>query len=72
MCFRLNFVSVSKLHTTCPCLDLMEFFDIEKNWGQDGVRVGRSWRKEELRVKSNSDLHKLWQVFRTFCIVEVN
>ncbi|XP_075213182.1 mitochondrial ribosomal protein L47 isoform X2 [Lycorma delicatula] len=40
----------------------MEFFDDKKNWGQDRVYVGRSWRKEELRIKSNSDLHKLWYV----------
>jgi len=24
--------------------------------------LGRSWRKDELRIKSNSDLHKLWYV----------
>lgn len=53
----------------CPCLcfhgtavkhDLMEFFDDKKNWGESEVKVGRSWKKEELRIKSNSDLHKLW------------
>lgn len=38
----------------------MEFFDEEKNWGQDRIRVGRSWNKDELRLKSNQDLHKLW------------
>lgn len=38
----------------------MEFFDDEKNWGANDVKSGRSWRKEELRIKSNTDLHKLW------------
>lgn len=38
----------------------MEFFDNEKNWGHDEVKCGRSWKKDELRLKSNSDLHKLW------------
>lgn len=40
----------------------MEFFDDKKNWGAQEVKTGRSWTKDELRIKSNSDLHKLWFV----------
>ncbi|KAI5741715.1 hypothetical protein M8J76_016462 [Diaphorina citri] len=50
------------IHTSSKLLDLNEFFDSPKNFGAEQVRVGRSWRKEELRVKSSSDLHKLWYV----------
>ncbi|XP_018577710.1 39S ribosomal protein L47, mitochondrial [Anoplophora glabripennis] len=48
--------------TTSVKYDLMEFFDDKKNWGAQEVKSGRSWKKEELRLKSNSDLHKLWYV----------
>uniref|UniRef100_A0A914HPB0 Large ribosomal subunit protein uL29m n=1 Tax=Globodera rostochiensis TaxID=31243 RepID=A0A914HPB0_GLORO len=46
---------------------LAEFFDRPENWGKRGTldpsdRPGRSWTEEELRLKSNSDLHKLWYV----------
>jgi large subunit ribosomal protein L47 len=41
---------------------LMAFFDDPKNWGVKEVKSGRSWRMDELRIKSNSDLHKLWFV----------
>lgn len=40
----------------------MEFFDDEKNWGAMQVKSGRSWTKDELRIKSNGDLHKLWYI----------
>merc|ERR1719184_447359 len=41
-------------------MDLNEFFEIDKFRGEKTVRVGREWRKDELRLKSNTDLHKLW------------
>ncbi|CAG0891451.1 unnamed protein product [Cyprideis torosa] len=42
---------------------LREFFDHPKNWGlQERIKHGRSWKLEELRIKSNADLHKLWYV----------
>lgn len=40
----------------------MEFLDHPKNFGESKVRSGRPWRLDELRLKSNSDLHKLWFV----------
>lgn len=40
----------------------MEFFDNKKNWGENEIKTGRSWKKEELRIKSNTDLHKLWYI----------
>ncbi|XP_055346782.1 39S ribosomal protein L47, mitochondrial-like [Paramacrobiotus metropolitanus] len=49
-------------HTTPKRWDLMEFFDEQKNWGARDVRSGRSWTKDDLRLKSNTDLHKLWLV----------
>lgn len=50
------------IHSTVPRYDLMEFFEDKKNWGKSEIRCGRSWRLDELRIKSNSDLHKLWYV----------
>lgn len=53
-------IASAKYHTTNVRYDLMEFFDYEMNWGKKEVRVGRAWKTDELRLKSNSDLHKLW------------
>ncbi|KRZ17268.1 39S ribosomal protein L47, mitochondrial [Trichinella zimbabwensis] len=47
-------------HVSVKCRDIMEFFDTPNNWGKSSVTTGRPWRKEELRMKSNVDLHKLW------------
>jgi large subunit ribosomal protein L47 len=41
---------------------LMEFFDAKNNWGENEVKHGRSWQLPELRIKSNTDLHKIWYI----------
>lgn len=40
----------------------MEFFDDKKNFNENEVKHGRSWLLPELRIKSNTDLHKLWYI----------
>ncbi|XP_037278194.2 mitochondrial ribosomal protein L47 [Rhipicephalus microplus] len=52
----------ASLHNSCVQRGLMEFFEPKDNWGADEVRSGKSWSKDELRIKSNSDLHKLWYI----------
>merc|ERR1712244_208205 len=52
----------AQFHTSDPRTDLMEFFDRKENWGEEQTITGRPYRKDELRIKSNEDLHKLWFV----------
>lgn len=42
----------------------MEFFEDKKHWGKSEIRVGRGWRLDELRIKSNMDLHKLYVLLK--------
>ncbi|CAG9784919.1 unnamed protein product [Diatraea saccharalis] len=61
--YRMGPVAIkNNFHTTSAKCDLMEFFDTKKNWSESNIRVGRAWKLDELRIKSNSDLHKLWYV----------
>lgn len=53
-------ISSQQFHTTTWKLGVMEFFDDPKNLGATEVKSGRSWTLDELRLKSNVDLHKLW------------
>ncbi|XP_011306057.1 39S ribosomal protein L47, mitochondrial [Fopius arisanus] len=56
-------ICLQNSYSTKPPPDpLMEFFDDKKNWGQKTVKTGRSWKMDELRIKSNEDLHKLWYI----------
>jgi len=57
-----NMVTKASIHCSAVRMDLSEFFEVEKFRGEKTVRVGREWRKDELRLKSNTDLHKLWFV----------
>lgn len=42
------------------CDKLMQFFEPPSNWSKEEVQSGRHWSVDELRIKSNGDLHKLW------------
>nr|CAH8841245.1 unnamed protein product [Trichobilharzia regenti] len=59
---RVNRLQSFTFSTTYKLTGLDEFFDEKKNWGETTVSCGRPWRKEELRLKSNVDLHKLWYI----------
>ena len=48
--------------TSSPRSGLEEFFEDKSVLGEQKIRVGRSWKLDELRLKSNSDLHKLWYI----------
>ncbi|KAH8295153.1 hypothetical protein KR018_008007, partial [Drosophila ironensis] len=54
----------SQMHTSPMRADkaLMEFFDDKKHWSENEVKVGRAWRLDELRIRSNKELHQLWYV----------
>ena len=61
-----NFININNqiscFSTTACRNDLMEFFDVKDNWEKETIRHGRPWKIEELRIKSNIDLHKLWYI----------
>jgi len=60
-----NVITSTKLHfstTSTRRADLMQFFDTKENWKESKVRHGRPWKMEELRLKSNTDLHELWYI----------
>ncbi|XP_036611639.1 39S ribosomal protein L47, mitochondrial-like, partial [Trichosurus vulpecula] len=50
------------VHTTLSRKGLEEFFDDPKNWGEETVKSSAARTCEQLRYKSNEDLHKLWYV----------
>ncbi|XP_028915597.1 39S ribosomal protein L47, mitochondrial [Ornithorhynchus anatinus] len=50
------------LHVSSSMKGLEEFFDDPKNWGAETVKSGAAWTCEQIRTKSNEDLHKLWYV----------
>lgn len=56
------FQRTQHFHGSAARFDLMQFFDEKKHWGETEVKSGRAWTLDELRIKSNGDLHKLWFV----------
>ena len=47
--------------TTGTSKDLLQFTEFKLDQRQQ-IKNGRSWKPEELRLKSYEDLHKLWYV----------
>lgn len=58
--FRTSKQSIS---TSTRLFDLKEFFEPKDNWGASEIKSGRTWTKDDLRIKSNEDLHKLWYFY---------
>lgn len=55
-------VPKSHFSTSRTNFDLMEFFENKQNMSEETIKHGRAWRMEELRIKSNTDLHQLWYI----------
>jgi len=53
---------IQPFHLSVTNRDLNEFCEDPKNLNEKSIRVGRQWLTDELRLKSNGDLHKLWFV----------
>lgn len=55
-------ISRHSIFTTSKLFGLEDFFEDKSNWGASEIKSGRSWTKDDMRIKSNEDLHKLWYV----------
>ncbi|XP_005184837.1 large ribosomal subunit protein uL29m [Musca domestica] len=62
LCASASAITGRNFSTNQTKCDLMQFFDDPKNWPENEVKVGRAWKLDELRIKSNKELHQLWYV----------